>query len=501
MLASAAATRRDESQSKLFRLESTVVRESHARRIPLTVCLDRECDDEPTAPGERMSIIREDSRFHHLRDMAKRAVHSKLLWGGVLSLVIQFQFQIVRLASGVLLARLLGPVQLGIYSFTMSLVQLVQVIPAYGVDSVIIRYSALYRMREAWEFLRGLRNTALLASFGYGVATAFVLLALYAFGWAKATAAVSPMVLAIAAMLMLFRPILTYLGAVLRVENPGVIGQLPKFAVQPWLFLSLMVAWTLAARSSMNAASAVCAQGLAAVATVAVAAFWLVKHTQHSPKAAKGRHDFSSWARSASSFWLLGGLELICTQVDMLLLGTLGTAREAGIYRVATNGANLLLLSAAAVNLYVGPKIPELYARDEHVRLQRMLSFIARGAFVASFVVACVFWIFGRELLSAVFGVVYASAFWPLAILSVGQLSYVASGPSGLLLGMTGHERESAGAAGIAAIFNIALNVVLIPRFGAIGAALATVSAVLIWRWLLAVRVQRTMGLRVSIFS
>ena len=440
-------------------------------------------------------------RFQRLRDIAKQRLRSKLLWGGVLSLFIQFQFQFVRLISGVVLARLLGPIQLGIYGFTMSLVQLVQVIPAYGVDSVVIRYSALYRMQEAWELLRGLRRTALSASVWYGLMTSGVVLALFALGWLKATAAVSPLVLAIAATVMLSRPILTYLGAVLRAENSGVIGQLPKFAVQPWTFLILLVLMMFVARSSMSAALAVCAQGIAAVMSVVVATLWLVRNNRGSRRVTQTRHEFSNWFRSASSFWLLGGLELICTQSDMLVLGTLGTAREAGIYRVASNGANLLLLSAAAVNLYVGPKIPELYARGEHVRLQRLLSLIARSAFAVSLAVACVFWFWGRVLLNDIFGAAYGAAFWPLAILCIGQLIYVASGPSGLLLGMTGHERESATMAGIAAVFNITLNIALVPRIGAVGAAVGTVIALLIWRWLLARGVKNSLGLRVSIFA
>jgi O-antigen/teichoic acid export membrane protein len=356
-------------------------------------------------------------------------------------------------------------------------------------------------MQEAWELLRGLRRTALLASVGYGLLTAGVLLGFFALGWLKATAAVSPLVLAIAAALMLLRPILTYLGAVLRAENPGVIGQLPKFAVQPWAFLILILLIMFAARSTMSAAFAVCAQGIAAVMTVAVAALWLVRNNREPRRVTQTRHEFANWFRSASSFWLLGGMELICTQSDMLVLGTLGTAREAGIYRVAANGANLLLLSAAAVNLYVGPKIPELYARREHVQLQRLLSLIARGAFAASLAVACAFWLWGRELLNSVFGVAYGGAFWPLAILCIGQLIYVASGPSGLLLGMTGHERESAATAGIAAVFNLVLNIMLVPRFGAVGAAVATAIALLIWRLLLARGVKNMLGLRVSIFA
>lgn len=447
------------------------------------------------------ALTHKTSIFRRFRELATGALLSRLFWGGVLSLLIQFQYQIVRLLSGIVLARVMGPSDLGIYSFTMALITLVQIVPLYGVDSVVIRFSAIYRSQESWELLRGLWRTGYVASIGYGILVAGAAFSLTALGWLKPSAAFSPAVLAIAAISMLFRPILTYFGAVLRVTTPGVTGQLPQFAVLPWMFLVLVVVVVLAFRLPMSAELAVGLQGLAVVATVVVAAILFMKYRPRPLRTVRPRRELARWLRSASSFWVLGGLDVIFSQADILMLGTLATARETGIYRIATNGANLLLLSGMAANLYLGPRIPEMYARGEFARIQRLLSLWARGAFAMSLIVACVIWLWGGALIRFFFGAAYGEAYWPLAILCLGQLAYVGSGPGDLLLSMTGHERLAAAIAGGAAICNIALNAALIPWLGATGSALATTIALLIWRGLLSMGVKRATGLNISIFA
>lgn len=435
-----------------------------------------------------------------LRRNVTRIFHNGLFLGGVLSLLIQLQYQLVRLLGGILLARIMGPVQLGIYSFTLALVTLFQIVPAYGLDGVVIRYSAQYGTQKSWDLLRGLWQIAFIASIGYGLLSVGAMFGIISLGWLNVAAAYSPRTLEFAAILMLCMPTLTYLSASLRAINPGVLGQLPQFTIQPGIFLVLVLIVTYAMRHAMNAPEAMCTQGLAAAAAVAVAAGWLRRHQPNSLRDARPRRELGRWINSATSFWLLGGLELINTQADLLMLGTFGTANETGLYRVAANGANLLALSAAAINAYIGPKIPGMYTRQDFGRLQRILKLCARGAFALSLLGACVFWLWGRNLLTLVFGAAYLGAFWPLAILCFGQLSSLGSGFGGLLLSMTGHEREAAVIAGGAAVCNIALNVMLIPRFGATGTAVATAVSIFIWRGMLSFVVRKRTGLNISIF-
>ena len=417
--------------------------------------------------------------------------------GGVLSIAIQLQYQIVRLISGIVLARAVGPAELGLYSFGMSFITIIQIIPAYGLDGAIIRFSGQYVANNSWELLRGLWRTGILVSIAYGILTAAAAVEIFSSIHIARIGAFSPKILQASAIVLLCMPVVFSLGAVLRAAQPGVIGQLPQLLLQPWLYLLCMLIALMFERQLLDAEFAIWLQGVAAALTVAIALVLVRKYVPDPVVHVSSRVETATWMRSAFFFLLLGGLSLINTQTDVIMLGILSTARETGIYRVASNGGNMVSLSSAALIMYLGPKISRMYASGEHERLQRMMISGARFGFIVSFLVAATFMLFGEWILSIVFGTAYVAAFYPLVILCLGQLVSIGIGMGALLLSMTGYERETAAATALAAVGNILLNAVLIPMFGAVGSAVATASTLILWRVMLAVLAKRKTGISV----
>ena len=83
------------------------------------------------------------------------------------------------------------------------------------------------------------------------------------------------------------------------------------------------------------------------------------------------------------------------------------------------------------------------------------------------------------DAILGLFGPGFAGGFAPMVILIGGHCVAVAAGSVGFLLVMTGHQREAAAAMGAVVVLNVVLNALLIPRFGAQGAAWALLSAAL----------------------
>jgi O-antigen/teichoic acid export membrane protein len=116
------------------------------------------------------------------------------------------------------------------------------------------------------------------------------------------------------------------------------------------------------------------------------------------------------------------------------------------------------------------------------------------GALAAAVLTLPVFLAFvtgGRWLISLMYGDAYSDAYLPLVILSAGQVANALFGSVGLLLTMTGHERDVARWLTVSAACNILLATALIPFFGMVGAAGATVVSLLIWNlafWRTAIR-------------
>ncbi|MBT6456251.1 MAG: hypothetical protein HOK37_12010 [Gammaproteobacteria bacterium] len=84
----------------------------------------------------------------------------------------------------------------------------------------------------------------------------------------------------------------------------------------------------------------------------------------------------------------------------------------------------------------------------------------------------CLF--FPQQLL-LIFGTDYQQADSLLMILAFAQFINVFTGSNGYILMMTGHEREFRNIALLSAVLTVILSFILIPFFGAIGAAIATV--------------------------
>jgi O-antigen/teichoic acid export membrane protein len=136
-----------------------------------------------------------------------------------------------------------------------------------------------------------------------------------------------------------------------------------------------------------------------------------------------------------------------------------------------------------------------MYAAGEMDKLQRMITKSARVILIGSLPIAIVLILFGHWFLLFFFGQDFILGEKALAILGGGQLLNAASGSVGLLLIMTGHERDAAMCVGVSALLNIMLNAVLIPRWGLEGAATATATTVIFSNSLLAILVYKRLGI------
>jgi O-antigen/teichoic acid export membrane protein len=118
-----------------------------------------------------------------------------------------------------------------------------------------------------------------------------------------------------------------------------------------------------------------------------------------------------------------------------------------------------------------------------------------RLSLLAALPVAVFLIVLGQPILSLVFGEAYGVGGTALGILCAGQLANAATGSLTLILNMTGHERDTVMGLGSAAIVNVILNLLLIPRFGIEGAAAATAISVAAWNALLLRKLHARLGI------
>jgi O-antigen/teichoic acid export membrane protein len=212
-------------------------------------------------------------------------------------------------------------------------------------------------------------------------------------------------------------------------------------------------------------------------------------------KRADPEYDTSRWIKSALPFVLASGMQVLNREISVVLLGILQTPGEVGLFRVAQRGAMLIPFGLQAVNMAIAPTISQMLTRGEKNRLQRMISKSVLAVMAFALPVAFVLILGGQWIIPYVFGDDYAPAYLPLVILCLGQLVNVGMGSVGLILNMAGLERLTAIGVAIAAVVSVTCNAVLIPHYGANGAAVATSISLIIWNIILCIWVYKRLGL------
>ena len=144
-----------------------------------------------------------------------------------------------------------------------------------------------------------------------------------------------------------------------------------------------------------------------------------------------------------------------------------------------------------------GPLIAAAYERGAGDELYRVSSIVARIGFVFALVSAMALYVLAKPLL-ALFGHEFGQGSRVLAVLLLGGVVNAFTGVVAYLLTLTGRERHALAIFAGALALSVGLNLLLIPRFGAVGAAVASSSATAAWNLAMLVYVRRVIGIDAS---
>jgi len=397
-------------------------------------------------------------------------------------------------STSLLLARLLGASGFGAYAYAMAWIGLFSLPATLGLDRLLVRETAVYTVRADWPHLCGLlrftNQAVLLAS--------FILMPLAAFaGLIVMKKSMFYIVLLALPIIPMTTLTLTRQSA-LRGLSHIIPGQLPAMLIRPLCLIILIAGWPVWSQKDLTPEIAIALNLGAAVIAFGVSVFLLNKMLPAPVHKSSPEIMARQWLKSAMPLLLVIGMFSINAQVGTVMLGSIFSEDAAGIYSVASGSAGFIFFSLMAMNTALAPVIAKLHATRDLVKFQQTVTKGVRLALLVSLPVAFVLTIFGDSFL-LLFGPEFVQGRLALSILVLGQLINVAVGPVGMLLNMTGHERDTAKGVGVSTLINVALNALLIPIWGINGAAVATAISIITWNALLAYRVVKQLGLHPSI--
>ena len=376
----------------------------------------------------------------------------------------------------VYLSRRLGPEPLGIYALGMTITALLGILNGPGLYQASVRFVATYVANGKSQHLRSflIRSTGFLLATNIVLSSSVLLVGPWIGEHFYHTKALKPY-LWLFALIMFFGALTAFFGQVLQ----GYKDVLSRTGITNFIGTPLMISLTIILTAlGFGLWGYIFAQ----VVSAAVVLFLLLRMVWKLTPAA-ARHLTGALLplekevfTFTTAVFGIGTLEFLLAQFDKILIGFYINAREVGIYSVITALVAFVPIALQSVNQMFTPTIADLHSRGEFELLGRLFQTLTKWVLAFTLPLATVLIIFAKPMV-AIFGPAFVEG-WPVLVIGVlGQLINCATGSVGYLLLMSGNQRRLFKVQATMTVVMVIINIVAIPRWGIVGAAVATALA------------------------
>ncbi|MEM2125330.1 MAG: flippase [Candidatus Methanosuratincola sp.] len=390
--------------------------------------------------------------------------------GGGVTYAGKLFLSVTRIVTSVLLARLLGANQYGMYTLALSASNIAVGIAVFGLDSALIRYVAILANRRdekgLWGALQVGIGTAMLLS---------VLTGTFLFAFATIIAERTfqePQLAPLLQLVSVIVPFLT-LSEILAGANRGFkrmdYAVIAQFVAQPVIRLVLI---GILAFSGFNTVHAILTFGLADLSASLLLLYYLNKEFSLKRSLLHARRDLREIFNFSIPFWLSDMMLWLKNNLQPLLIGTLNTITGVGVFSIVNNITRVSGEFASSINTSSKPIIAELHDRGDVKQLGRIYQTANKWNVMVQLPIFLIMVLFPGQILS-IFGSSFAAGATTLVVLAFADLVSVGTGMGGTIIDMTGYTKLKLLNSTIRIALYFILDILLIPRFGLIGAAMA----------------------------
>lgn len=406
----------------------------------------------------------------------QRDVSSQIRGSGVLMLGRMGSIG-VNLAVQALIARGLTKDEFGHFSYALALVTMFATFITLGIDRAVPRFVAMYDERREYGNLVGTLVIQLSTILTLGLFAVVAVLGLQS--WIADVAIGDAQVTAVLVILVFLAPLQAL--DQLAVAMFAVYAKPSAIFVRRYLFtpgMRLLVVALLVAgdRGAEFLAVGYVVTGLVGVILYGVLLWPMLTKTGVIAEARASGISLPWRSVLGYSLPLLSSdlLFSIMNTSDVVLLERYRDSEAVAAYRVVLPAAKLNQFVMASFALLFVPLASRFLERRDRQGMTDLYWRTAAWIAVATFPLFAITFALADDLSAAMFGEVYRSSGTYLSLLALGYYFNAALGFNGLTVKTAGRIRYTIVISLVAAVMNIALNIVLIPEFGPLGAAVGT---------------------------
>ena len=387
---------------------------------------------------------------------------------------------ILGLVSNFVLARLYGPKILGQYSLVLATVNIISIFTIFGFNNGLVKYISRYRVTKQTKRLNEIIKIAFIygALFSLiGAILLFLLKDIVANNVFKDSGLVNCLVYG--SWLIIPFTLIKILNGLYRgfkqLQYPVISNEIISriiFSIIIIVFALLNFKNTpIVIASSLFAQMFVVFYLIGKVYTLKIDfKNILLGQIDNNLREKKIKKEFLIYS---STLIFISFMNIILTKIDKIMLGIYMTSEVVGIYNIAATVAGLITFLLVSSNMIFSSVISELYSVNKIKLLGDLYSTITKWIIILTLPVV-ISMIFFSDTILRFFGEAYIIGSSALIILALGQMINAIVGANGSILSMCGHERLLLKNNISMAIMNIIFNAILIPKFGILGAAIAT---------------------------
>lgn len=393
------------------------------------------------------------------------------LAGSVVSLATKLAAATAGMALTFVVARRFGAAGSGAWVLGNTILAIAGYVALCGLDYGSTRAIAIYKAAERWATARSWTWTAILIVLTMGgLMTVAVRLASPWIGSALSESPTAERVISTLSFAIIPYALLRFAAGCFRGVRRFAIGDALETGLVPALLVVTMLVFNIQRLENAAYAFVVVAfiaLGMGLLGWLAILRDKPAGRDPLMPKEALVRSVpvGGTVLASVASPWIV-----------TLFLGHAAATAEVGVYRVALQFALLLGFLLTAVEAALSPQIAALHSQDKLADLsnsaKRMtLLLLAVGG------IPCLALLLFPGFFLSILGPEFPQGATAMRILIAAQMFNLATGPVGSFMIMTGQERASFRNAIIGTALVFVFGLLLIPRFGTVGAALASASA------------------------
>ncbi len=422
----------------------------------------------------------------------------KLTASAFIAVAIKGLGAILSYAMIVAFARLLSAEDYGQFAFGLNAAIILATVVGLGFATGIMRYYPQYIVARDKARARGVVESGFIVTLLAGIILLAILFSatllvpvLKTFG--------APLFWVALGSFSIIIALSDYANNVLRAQGGTVISMLPRDVL--WRLLSPLAAF-FSVRLGLGLNGTISLAIAAAVLLLLTIwqSFHVSMNLERETGKAKGLRDFRSLLPSLLPLWAAGLIFAMIQQFDVIIVGSMLSKVEAGSYFAAQKTAQLLSLVLIAGGLATAPTMSALFHANKHEMLQVLCRKLAL-AIAAVTALGFLFLIFTGKQLLGFFDARFVEAYPILIVIAFGTVIDAISGPNAYLMQMTNFERDYLKILIGCYALVLTAQVLLIPRYGSMGAAMASAGGVVLWNILAISVLRRKAGLDPSMLS